>query len=323
MSIPSYKLLTKYAISIGLLVFLFLHMDLSVLLEQSSKFNIWLVALSMVLVICQILFLNLRWHHLMNASRQNISFMTSSLINIAGYFANVFFITSIGGIVAKSALAVRHGLSITESVFATFLDRFMTLSALLFFAALGLPFLRGVIDDTMVIFLALLITGVLVSVTFALWALRSGMLKDFILSKRKRAKIVAVLRNYTENYPMMAKTAFYSIAAQGAFILSVFALSLGVDHGHDPSQTVKFLALMPVLMLVSSLPISFGGWGVREGAFILGLSLVGFPMESAFFLSVQVGLVTLIAPFIVGLPIFLRTDMKSFFVKGNKSTTYI
>lgn len=317
---PNIKSTSKYLISFGLLTFLLFQMDLSALLQQSTEINVWLLLLSLVFVVCQILFLNLRWHYLVNTGRPKIPFETSSLINIAGYFANLLFITSVGGIIAKSALAVRHGLSITESVFATFLDRFMTLLALLIFAIIGLPFLQGVIEDNFLITLTLMVTGIVATVAISLIALRSGLLRNFILSNRKRSKIVAVLRNTVENYPLMTKVTFFSIAAQTAFILSVFTLSLGIENAHQTAQILEFLALMPVLMLISSLPISFGGWGVREGAFILGLSLVGFSMESAFFLSVQVGLVTLIAPFVVGIPYLYKTDMRAFILKGKTQT---
>ncbi|MGH1457110.1 MAG: hypothetical protein ACRBDI_10045 [Alphaproteobacteria bacterium] len=52
--------------------------------------------------------------------------------------------------------------------------------------------------------------------------------------------------------------------------------------------------------------------GVREGAFIYGLGLIGYSWEAAFFISVQVGVVTMIAPFIVGLPYFIKYDMREF-----------
>ena len=320
MSLSNYKSVTKYIVSFSLLAIIILKMDMSALLEQSSHMNIWLLYLATVLVVCQILFLNMRWHLLINAGRQNIPFEISSLINISGYFANLLFITSVGGILAKSALAVRHGLSIVESVFATFLDRFMTLFALLLFAALGLPFLQNTLDGNLLTILSLLISGVIACVAVTLIVLRSGLLKDFILSSRRRSRIVAVLRSYTENYNLMLKTTLFSIGAQAAFVLSVFVLSLGLHDAPANAHVIEFLALMPVLMLIASLPISFGGWGIREGAFVLGLSLMGYSMESAFFLSVQVGLVTLIAPFIVALPYLQKTDIRTFLIKKETKT---
>ncbi len=315
MRIFKFKSLIKYLISLILLILLLGQMDVSALLQKSGDFNIWLLLLAVILIIGQILFLNLRWHCYMNAGKQDISFRTSSLINIAGYFANILFITSVGGVIAKSGLAVKQGLSVTRAVFSTLLDRFMTLFSLIVFSSIGLVFLYNVIDPKLMIVLSLSVSGVISIVGLFLLILRSGILKDYILSSRKRSRIVVILRDYVEDYNLMAKTAVYSLVAQACFILSVYVLSLGFDSNVG---TFEFLALMPILALVSSLPISFGGWGVREGAFIYGLGLIGFSMENAFMLSVQVGLVTLFAPFFVAIPYLLKEDLRKFLLSGGR-----
>lgn len=312
MSFFNSKLLLKYIVSLSLLIFLLAQLDLSVLLEKSGSINVSLLFLSLALILCQIFFLNVRWHILLNVGAHNIPFQTSSLINIAGYLANILFITSVGGIIAKSGLAVRHGLSLAQAVFATFLDRFMTLAALIVLSALGLPFLQNTMDHRLLVMLTLTVTGVIAVVFLSIAILRSGLLKNYILSSRKRSRLIATLRNYMENYDVMAKTGFCSIVAQICFILCVYTLSLGIEDSGQYGHTLEFLALIPILALISSLPISFGGWGVREGAFIYGLALIGFPMESAFLLSIQVGLITLIAPFLIGLFYLLRSDVKAF-----------
>ena len=58
------------------------------------------------------------------------------------------------------------------------------------------------------------------------------------------------------------------------------------------------LLLMPLIVLLTILPISIAGWGVREGAMIMLLGLVGMPSEQALALSILVGIVALIS----GLP---------------------
>jgi len=311
------KSMLKYVVSVFLLVIILFQMDFSVLQQQLHSIDSWSFGLALLAILCQIFFLNMRWHSFLQISNNKISFKTSSFINIAGYFANVLFITSVGGILAKSSLAVRHGLSITQAIFTTFLDRFMTLAALIVFSVFGLQFLEHVLDQRLLFMLSLSIIGVIAIVVLSLLILRSGLLKDFILSSRKRSRLIALLRMHTENYPLMFKTVCYSLIAQGCFILSVYILFLGIDVDMH-IQTVEFLALLPVLALISALPISFGGWGVREGAFIYGLSLVGFSMESAFLLSVQVGVVTLIAPFLFGLPYLLQSDFKAFLLGNDK-----
>ncbi|MGH1457112.1 MAG: lysylphosphatidylglycerol synthase domain-containing protein [Alphaproteobacteria bacterium] len=103
----------KYVISAVLIVFILSRVDLHVLLEQSRDVSFVALGLSMIMMVCQILFLSMRWHVLMNAGRVKVSFATATLINVAGSLANILFITSVGGIVAKSGLAIRYGLSVS------------------------------------------------------------------------------------------------------------------------------------------------------------------------------------------------------------------
>lgn len=313
------KSLIRYALSFGTLLFLLMQMNWDVLRNTLAVSSIGTFVFSIMLIMIQIHLLNMRWHAYLNAGRRKLAFKTSVLINIAGYFANVVFITSIGGIVAKSGLAMRHGIPMVHALFATFLDRFMTLVALLFFSAISLPFLSHIIDHKISVTLAFSIIFIVLGIVLFVMLLRSGLLKNYILSSRKRSRLISTLRNFTENYELMGRTTIQSLVAQFCFFLSVYVLSLGLNHAPD-ANILQFLALLPVLSLISSLPISVGGWGLREGAFIYGLGLIGFSMEDAFLLSIQVGLVGLIAPFLFGLPYIMREDLKEFILKTNAKT---
>lgn len=310
----------RLALSLGLMSLLFIQMDHHVLVNwwHSKKApDISLFLLSTILVMTQIFFLNLRWHEYLNAGHIKIPLHTSILMNIAGYFANILFITSVGGMIAKSGLAVRHGLSVTHAIFATVLDRFMTLFALIVLSAVGLPFLVNTIDQKISIMLFFIIFMFVLSFSIPLLALRAGLFKNFVLAKRGRSRFVAVLRNFAENYDMMTKTTIYSLIAQILFVLSVYVLSWGIEA--PEGATIQLLALLPVVALISSLPIGFGGWGIRESAFVYGLKLIGYMPEESFILSIQVGLVGLIAPFIYGIPYILRNDFKEFLGIKNRN----
>jgi uncharacterized membrane protein YbhN (UPF0104 family) len=52
-------------------------------------------------------------------------------------------------------------------------------------------------------------------------------------------------------------------------------------------------AILPVVMLLTSLPISFAGWGLREGAIIIALGVYGVPQETALALSLVYGVLQL------------------------------
>ena len=60
---------------------------------------------------------------------------------------------------------------------------------------------------------------------------------------------------------------------------------------HMGVPLVDFAILMPPVMLVVALPISAGGWGVREGAIVAALALTGVGTAPALLLSVELGLI--------------------------------
>ena len=47
-------------------------------------------------------------------------------------------------------------------------------------------------------------------------------------------------------------------------------------------------------MLVTTIPISIAGWGVRETAMVTAMGLIGIPSDAALILSILFGLSTII-----------------------------
>jgi hypothetical protein len=301
-----------------------MQVDFASILDQISVSNLHLFALATLCVSGQIFFLNLRWHYILNAGRYNIPFERSALINITSYFANTLFVTSIGGIIAKSALAIKEGVSITHSILATAIDRFMTLATLIILAVFSLPVLSGVLDTKTETMLALSLLVIIASTALFFFLLRCGFLDEYIKSSHRLLRLTAAIRSFVKDPAIIIKVTYNSVFAQSLFFLSTFILSTNMDYD---GSTLQFFALLPVLALIASLPISFGGWGVREGAFIYGLGTIGFSIDQAFLLSVQVGLVTLIAPFIVALPYAFKKENNLFFFlqetrKTSKTKSY-
>lgn len=286
----------RIILSVTIFLLLLTQIDRKVLGAELSSLDYRLFALAGLAIAAQILFLNIRWHIVLNAGRKKLDFKTNSIINIAGIFANTLFISSIGGIVTKTALSIRYGVSIMHSIFATLLDRFMTFFSLIFLSALSLPFLNNVIDEKIVLTLVFCVMFAFVTVGLFLIALQTGLFKDFILSNQRRARLFASLRNLTENKKNIVLLISSSLMSQCLFVAAVLILAQSFEF---EGNIYAFAAMLPVLALIAGLPVSFGGWGVREGAFIYGLGIVGFAKESALLLSIQVGLITLITPLII------------------------
>lgn len=61
-----------------------------------------------------------------------------------------------------------------------------------------------------------------------------------------------------------------------------------------------FISVMPAIAFIASLPISVGGWGVREGAMVAGLAPFSVAPESAMALSISYGLASLLVALTMG-----------------------
>ena len=309
----------RLTVTFGLMALLLMQIDYKSILEQVSLSNMHLFALATLCVSGQIFFLNLRWHYILNAGSYRIPFDRSALINLTSYFANILFVTSIGGIIAKSALAIKEGMSVTHAILATIADRFMTMATLIIFAIFSLPVLSGVLDPGIENMLAISLFIIIASSALFFSLLRSGVLDEYMKSSEKLLRLTKAFRSVALDPVLLFKVTYNSVFAQSFFFLSTLILSSNMQYD---GTTLEFLALLPVLALISSLPISFGGWGIREGAFVFGLSAIGFSLESAFLLSVQVGLVTLVAPFIVALPYaFKKENNLFFFLQESRKTS--
>jgi len=64
------------------------------------------------------------------------------------------------------------------------------------------------------------------------------------------------------------------------------ARSLGIEIGMIP-----MIAVMSIVPIVSALPISLAGWGVREFSVVALLGILGIEREAALLLSVEFGLI--------------------------------
>lgn len=82
------------------------------------------------------------------------------------------------------------------------------------------------------------------------------------------------------------------VAIHGMTLGAFASLSAGLQPGSDLWWQAALVA--PGVMLVAALPVSLGGWGVREGAMIIALGLFGVAAGEALALSVAYGLMLLV-----------------------------
>ena len=70
-----------------------------------------------------------------------------------------------------------------------------------------------------------------------------------------------------------------SVVSNLLIVGSAWVLAVGIGVSISFSY---FLAFLPPILVLSTLPISVGGFGIREGAYLLLFPVVGMPRVEAF-----------------------------------------
>lgn len=304
------KLPIKLFISLGILAVLMLRMDMATLEEMAThvKASAWVYATALVLI--QLFVLSLRWMFLINIGRHRMTYSDSLQVTLASLLANMLFITSIGGIFVRIALALQHGASLFKSIFATGIDRLMTLAALVLLSAIFLPalgqYLESDVYQTLAIFMGVFIFTLFVFTPIFFTVILRKIPRLPFAAKSNITSGIRYLKLLFSNQALIAKIMLASLIAQLSFFASIYCLSVSADVS---LTFLEMMTVLPIISLVAALPISIGGWGVRESAFIYGLGLLGVPMETAFLISVQVGLISMVATIIAGIPAIMASDV--------------
>jgi len=125
-----------------------------------------------------------------------------------------------------------------------------------------------------------------------------ALLARLLMRYRITSYIGKLVRDFRKVLYSPAMSAAIMTLAGAVQVLLVMAIYLCAQGMNIHLEFSAALLVTPTIMLVSVIPISFAGWGVREGAMILGLGVLGIPEPDAFAVSVAFGLLQLI----VGLP---------------------
>lgn len=309
MRLPALNISLKIALSVGIVLFLLSRMDLSSIGAQFAQVQAAGLIWGGVFILAQIGLLAWRWADLINIDHDGpiLTYKESLKITLASLLANVLFITSISGLVVRIGLTVQHSISMTKSICAAIADRLMTLVALVILAALFVPFLDRFVSQTLHSAAYAAMAVMVFTVLIFIPVFYSRAIKDMIRATPKLSACADYLLAMGRNRSSFVKIVLNSLSAQIFYFVSVYfiALSAGAHFSF-----FDLLTVLPVITLVASLPLSFGGWGVREGAFVYGLGLIGIPMEMAFVISIEIGLLTMLATILCGIPAILTMDLK-------------
>ncbi|MCP3388906.1 flippase-like domain-containing protein [Bradyrhizobium sp. CCGB12] len=299
--------LAKFAVSIGILVLLLRSQDLSSLKADLLAVKLNMLALAVLLLFAQTFILCHRWILILRAMSVPLGWLAGWRILIISTFFNQ--VLPAGGDAVRIWMLRRNGVQWSQTIGSIVADRFLALLALGAVILAGMPFLLPRIRDNSLVFAIVI---VLVFACFGLVAL--------VTLERWPSRMIAALPARVVEFAMLVRAPLLAAEGRGMLIAAAivinlimvtacYVLAIGLDA---PLSPLDAFVLVPLVILSSAVPISIGGWGVREGAMVAALGLVGIASDKALAISVLLGLSGLIVGLFGGLVWLVAPERASF-----------
>jgi len=297
LSTPVFRFGAKILVSGGLLAWIFYRVETA---EPSMQIGggdwapillVWLVQSLLPFVQAE------RWRLIAAILGAKPSFAAAAQNVYIGQFFNQVLPSAIGGDAVRIWKLTRF-MPVETALSSVALDRIVALLAVPIILAIGSGMLAQIVPDGPFRWALYALTAA------AICGLALLLLVDRIPLPRVlyRSRLVATLLSM----PVAARKLFVDPGCLAHTML----LSIFIHAGVGTSlwflarnfiadvPIAPFLLLAPIVTLVTTIPISLGGWGVREGAMVTALGLINIQPSIALTISVQFGLIMLV----VGLP---------------------
>jgi len=238
-----------------------------------------------------------RWRMLLKVQGVTLGFFRIFHLTMIGIFFNNFVPGLTGGDFVKAYYVSRETHKKTEAITTVFLDRAVGLFALSTLAAVMVlvNITRPEFRSASIVVYAFLIMGILAAVTFYSQRVRRRLVGrlgrisfleralSFIPIRKIAGDIDRALILYRKHKRAVLMAILVSFLAHSISILANFGYgqALGLNAGIG-----DYFLLVPIIAMITSLPILPAGWGVGEAAYVFGFSLVGVPATQAITLSV-------------------------------------
>jgi len=303
------KRILQLLISVTLLGILIYWIDLSRLWEIVINADPFYLGLAVIITTLNRILMAVKWNILLRAKGVQLSWYEVTRIYYTASFLGIFLPPTVGMDTVKVYRVSKKGSSVSDIISSIVMERLLGVIVLLVFGAMG-----GVIFLTMythvdfdivrVLWLFVVLTIASVSIfllslskSFSRFMLKvSGRIgKNGKYRQKATDKLEKIYRSYqlySENRGTLM--AFFGLTCLENMLPIVRPYLIAISmNAYVPLSF--FFVIVPIELVLIRLPISFDGFGIREGIFFYFLTLIGLSGDVAFTVGLTNHLVFLVA----------------------------
>jgi uncharacterized membrane protein YbhN (UPF0104 family) len=300
------SLLIKASVSVVLLYFALASVHIDAVMQRLSQINLGWIALGLILLLIQTVFLSARWRQIIIRCGPVLPLPQALRFTMIGTFFNQTLPSSVGGDAVRIWL-LRKQTNWRVAAYSVFLDRVIGVVVLATLVIACLPWTLTLIQDP-IGRAALLFIGlgfIAAGIVFVGLAWRRLHFLQSWSATRHLAAIATVAVEILRSPRTLVIIASLSIMIHLLTALAGWCAARAVGAEMPVAYS---LFLIPPVILITVLPISIAGWGLREGAMIAAFSYAGLPQADGLIVSLLFGAGFLVIGAIGGLVWILTVD---------------
>ncbi|WP_299439405.1 lysylphosphatidylglycerol synthase transmembrane domain-containing protein [uncultured Rhodospira sp.] len=279
--------LLKAGVSLGLLGVILASVDLRALWARLDADVALAGGAALLLLQVQAVGAAARWRLVLSVHEQVLPFTVTWRNVLLGLFGNQAMPSTIGGDALRVWNGWRLGLPLGLATRSLIVDRVFSFLGLILLCVLGLPVLAASADDPLVArgLLTLVLGGlgcllVLLGLRWLPSALADrAAVRPLVALSGSAWRVLSSRRALPPVLGLMLLPHLIDIT-----VVWLYALALGTD-----AAWTTIALVFPPAILTAAVPVSVAGWGLREGALVLGFGIVGLPADAALACSLLYG----------------------------------
>jgi glycosyltransferase 2 family protein len=286
----------KILIALAILALLSRYVNLTDISARMRGAALGYVLAALAALGLQVVCASLRWIQILGLSGCKVKIWRSIGCFAAGSLVNAALPGGVVGDAMRVWVTVRDGAGLGETTYSVILDRIFALLGLGLLAAMATlyAFAVGARTDALLATASLTIGAASVAALIALAAI-APLMERFVAKAprlfvyvKNLSAMAGAMRNPGRGLPIMAIT----LVANVLLVVCVTLLAWGLQIRLDP---IDALIGVPLALQIAAVPVTPGGWGLREGAMAVVLARFGVDSSAAIAISVMFGLFAILA----------------------------
>jgi uncharacterized protein (TIRG00374 family) len=276
-------------LSIALIVYILWQLDWDHLIAVLGRIHTLYFLAFLVIGIASVLLSAKKWEILLHGAGQNVPFGRLASYYFTGIFFSLFLPSNIGGDVKRIYDLSQDDCDVKTATSSVLMDRGTGTVALLLIVlaslAINAPFLHQ--SGFLVPILAVCVLITLFAVAIFIPPIRRGLSWLFravipLGLGARMDNLYQAIYEYREKPWVIVHSMLISLLFQGISVLVGYLCAAALHLSVPP---VHFVSFIPLITLLSMLPVSINGIGIQDGAFVLLFSRAGVVPAEAFSMS--------------------------------------